>query len=78
MQADAPLLSALAEEGILTVLVPMPANLAVLDAEELLRAKADPEHHQNLIVRVGGYSDYFTRLSADLQDNIIARTMQRV
>ena len=30
-ESYAPLLSALAQEGILTVLVPMPANLAVLD-----------------------------------------------
>lgn len=32
-ESYAPLLSALAEEGILTVLVPMPANLAVLDKD---------------------------------------------
>ena len=32
-ESYAPLLSALAEEGILTVLVPMPANLAVLDVD---------------------------------------------
>jgi len=32
-ESYAPLLSALAEEGILTVLVPMPANLAVLDSD---------------------------------------------
>lgn len=32
-ESYAPLLSSLAEEGILSVLVPMPANLAVLDVE---------------------------------------------
>lgn len=32
-ESYAPLLHALAEEGILTVLVPMPANLAVLDSD---------------------------------------------
>ena len=32
-ESYAPLLSALAKEGILTVLVPMPANLAVLDVD---------------------------------------------
>lgn len=32
-ESYAPLLNALAEEGILTVLVPMPANLAVLDVD---------------------------------------------
>ena len=51
-------------------------SINVLDAEELIRAKEDPEHHQNLIVRVGGYSDYFRNLSPGLQENVIARTMQ--
>ncbi|MBE6705975.1 MAG: hypothetical protein E7583_11990, partial [Ruminococcaceae bacterium] len=37
-------------------------------------AKKNPQNHKNLIVRVGGYSDYFTRLDAGLQDNIIAGT----
>ncbi len=51
-------------------------NLAtnVLSHEELLAAKADPKSHKDLVVRVGGYSDYFVKLDSDLQDNIIART----
>lgn len=53
-------------------------SINVLDAEELLRAKQDPEHYENLIVRVGGYSDYFTKLEPALQDNIIARTIQQM
>ena len=53
-------------------------SVNVLDAEELIRAKENPEHYSNLIVRVGGYSDYFTKLSPGLQDNIIARTMQKI
>lgn len=46
----------------------------VLDAQELLDAKIHPENHRNLIVRVGGYSDYFVNLEPGLQDNVIART----
>ncbi len=50
----------------------------VVDQEALLDAKKHPERHQNLIVRVGGYSAYFTQLEEALQDNIIARTMHDV
>lgn len=50
-------------------------SVTVVSAEELLDAKAHPENHRDLIVRVGGYSDYFTNLSEDLQDNVISRTM---
>jgi len=46
----------------------------VIDREALLRAKSHPEQYNNLIVRVGGFSDYFARLSPDLQDDVIART----
>jgi pyruvate-formate lyase len=36
-----------------------------------------PEHFQDLIVRVAGYSDYFVNIGKDLQNEIIARTEQR-
>ena len=49
-------------------------SVTVVSQEELLDAKVHPENHRNLIVRVGGYSDYFVNISADLQDNVIART----
>ncbi len=49
-------------------------SINAVSREELLDAKIHPENHGNLIVRVGGYSDYFTALSEGLQDNIIART----
>ena len=48
----------------------------VVSAETLRAAQAQPEQHQSLIVRVAGYSDYFVRLSRDLQDEIISRTEQ--
>lgn len=44
--------------------------------EDLLDALAHPERHGNLIVRVGGYSEYFNRLSEDLKRMVINRTIQ--
>jgi formate C-acetyltransferase len=46
----------------------------VVDRETLCRARAEPEAHAGLVVRVGGYSDYFVRLAPELQDDIIARS----
>ena len=46
----------------------------VVSAATLREAKAHPDEHRDLIVRVAGYSDYFCDLSASLQDEIIART----
>ena len=37
-------------------------------------ALKNPDRHRDLIVRVGGYSDYFVDLDRGLQENIIART----
>ena len=39
----------------------------------LARRAADPERHGDLIVRVAGYSAYFTQLGRDVQDEIISR-----
>ena len=33
-----------------------------------------PELHEDLIVRVAGFSAYFTTLNPDVQDEIISRT----
>ena len=46
----------------------------VVRADTLREARANPEHHRDLIVRVAGYSDYFCDLSAALQEEIITRT----
>jgi len=40
----------------------------------LLDAKAHPEKHRDLVVRVAGYSAYFNDLAPEQQDDIIART----
>jgi len=46
----------------------------VVSAEILRDAQAHPEQYRDLIVRVAGYSDYFSDLGKTLQDEIIART----
>jgi formate C-acetyltransferase len=48
----------------------------IVSADTLKEAQKYPEKYTNLIVRVAGYSDYFTRLSKDVQDEIISRTEQ--
>ncbi|MBE6791102.1 MAG: hypothetical protein E7535_07960 [Ruminococcaceae bacterium] len=49
-------------------------QINVLSREDLINAKKCPDEYKNLIVRVGGFSEYFTRLAEPLQDNIIKRT----
>jgi formate C-acetyltransferase len=49
-------------------------QINVTDRETLERARKDPEAYRDLIVRIGGYSDYFTRLSPEMQEEIILRT----
>ena len=46
----------------------------VVDGETLKAARVDPEAYRDLIVRIGGYADYFTRLSAEMQEELILRT----
>lgn len=46
----------------------------VENQETLLDAKAHPEKHSNLMVRVAGYSTYFVQLTPGLQDEVIKRT----
>ncbi|MFW9807305.1 MAG: glycyl radical protein, partial [Candidatus Thorarchaeota archaeon] len=48
----------------------------VVHADTLRSAQKSPEHYQDLIVRVAGYSDYFVNIGKDLQNEIIARTEQ--
>ncbi len=48
----------------------------VIDRQTLVDAQLHPEDHQDLIVRVAGYSDHFRNLSKELQDEIIDRTEQ--
>ena len=45
-----------------------------VDAATLRAAQERPQDYPDLIVRVSGYSAYFTRLGRSIQDDIIART----
>lgn len=52
----------------------MQLQISCLSREDMLEAIEHPERHENLIVRVGGYSEYFNRLSPVLKQTILART----
>jgi len=45
----------------------------ITDVETLRKAQENPDEYPGLIVRVGGYSARFTRLSKELQNEIISR-----
>ena len=53
-------------------------QINVISPEELLDAKRHPEKHADLIVRVGGFSEYFVRLDPKLQDHVIARSLNEL
>ncbi len=51
-------------------------QITCISKEMLEEAYRDPELHKNLVVRVGGYSEYFYRLSDELKRMVINRTIQ--
>jgi formate C-acetyltransferase len=52
----------------------MQLQVNVVDQAVLRDAIEHPERHGDLIVRIGGYSEYFNRLGKDLQLTILERT----
>ncbi|MBE7047088.1 MAG: hypothetical protein E7396_06695 [Ruminococcaceae bacterium] len=46
----------------------------IVNAETLKDAKMNPHLHRDLLVRIGGYSDFFVKLPERLQDEVISRT----
>jgi len=48
-------------------------QLNTVSYEKLVDARKNPERYRNLIVRVWGWSAYFTELDPEYQDHIIAR-----
>ena len=52
----------------------MQLQVSCLSREDMLDAINHPEKHQNLIVRIGGFSEYFVRLSRELQETVLKRT----
>ena len=53
-------------------------QINVMDADELKDALIRPEKYKDLIVRVGGYSEFFNRLSDRLKKDVIQRTEMQV
>lgn len=49
-------------------------QINVVDQETLQDARIHPENYQDLVVRIGGYSDYFVRLTDEMQQEVILRT----
>lgn len=52
----------------------MEVQVNVVDKDTLLKAQKEPEKHQDLVVRIAGYSDYFVNLSHEMQEEVIMRT----
>ena len=50
----------------------------VVDRETLLDAQIHKEAHRDLIVRVAGYSAYFTTLTPGVQEDVISRTAHEI
>jgi formate C-acetyltransferase len=53
-------------------------QINVVDGATLRAAQENPADYADLVVRVAGYSAYFTTLSRDVQNEIISRTEQEV
>ena len=49
-------------------------QINVVDKETLEDAVKHPELHKDLVVRIGGYSDFFVRISPQMQAEVIQRT----
>ena len=47
----------------------------VMDAETLRKAMLSPEEYRDLVVRIGGYTDYFVGLSPEMQEEVTMRTL---
>jgi pyruvate formate-lyase/glycerol dehydratase family glycyl radical enzyme len=52
----------------------MQSQFNVIGKETLLAAQQHPEQYKDLMVRVAGYSAFFTELSPELQSDLIGRT----
>ena len=52
----------------------MQIQLTVVDQDVLKDAMEHPEKHENLIIRIGGYSAYFNDLSQELKLSVLERS----
>lgn len=53
-------------------------QINVLNKEDLEAAQVHPEEYKDLVVRIGGYNDYFVDIPREMQDEVIARTEQEL
>ena len=53
-------------------------QINVIDNETLKKAQADPESYRDLVVRIGGYSDYFVSLSRQMQNEVLLRSEHEI
>lgn len=53
-------------------------QINVVDSQTLVEADRHPEDYPDLMVRIGGYSDYFARLSPKMRQEIIMRTQNEI
>lgn len=51
-------------------------QITCISKEMLLDAYENPDNYRNLVVRVGGFSEYFSRLSEDMKRMVIDRSIQ--
>lgn len=49
-------------------------QINAVDRDVLRDAQAHPENYRDLVVRIGGYSDYFVNIGKNMQEEIILRT----
>jgi len=49
-------------------------QINVVDSATLRAAQKNPEQYQDLVVRVAGFSEFFVRLTPEMQEDLIART----
>lgn len=56
----------------------MQIQFNIVSKETLRDAQIHPDQYSDLLVRVAGYSAYFTQLSKEVQEDVIARTEQRL
>lgn len=53
-------------------------QINVVDYDTLVKAQEKPEEYRDLVVRTGGYSDYFVKLSPQMQAEVLLRTSHEV
>ena len=49
-------------------------QINVIDRATLERSRDNPEAYRDLVVRIGGYSDYFVALTPKMQEEVMLRT----